>query len=76
LKEPFLVTGVADAAANEDGAEKGFGEDAASEVAGKFGGGEGVAVHFADFGEAGEVDLFADELGGAWPLCGGSRCGR
>src|SRR5258705_2301481 len=61
LEEPVLVAGVAYAAADEDGAEEGFGEDAACEVAGKFGSVEGVAVHFADFGEAGEVALFADE---------------
>src|SRR5882757_4239738 len=61
LEEPFLVAGVAYAAADEDGAEEGLGEDAAGEVAGKFGSVEGVAVHFADFGKAGEIDLFADE---------------
>src|SRR5882762_6416355 len=61
LEEPFLVAGVAYAAADQDGAEEGFGEDAAGEVAGKFRGVEGVAVHFADFGEAGEIDLFTDE---------------
>src|SRR5258705_11660651 len=63
LEEPFLVAGVAYAAADQDGAEEGFGEDAAGEVAGKFGSGEGGAVHFADFGKAGEIDLFADERG-------------
>src|SRR5580700_2806016 len=63
LEEPFLVAGIAYTAADENGAEEGFGEDATGEVAGKFGGGERVAVHFADFGEAGEVDLFADERG-------------
>src|SRR6202795_1189605 len=47
------MAGVADAAADQDGSEEGFGEHAA---------GEGVAVHFADFGKTCEVDLFADEL--------------
>src|SRR5258708_39331830 len=63
LEEPFLVAGVAYAAADQDGAEEGLGEDAAGEVAGKFRGVEGIAVHFADFGKAGEIDLFADERG-------------
>src|SRR5260221_28271 len=62
LEKPFLVAGVADAAAYEDRAEESFGEDAAGGVAGKLGSGEGIAVHFADFGKSGEVDLFADKL--------------
>src|ERR1700739_498220 len=63
LEEPFLVAGVADAAADQDRAKERFGENAAGGVAGKFGGREGIAVHLADFGKAGEIDLFADELG-------------
>src|ERR1700739_3257614 len=63
LEEPLLVAGVAHAAANQDGTEEGLCEDAAGEVPGKFRGGEGIAIHFADFGKAGDVDLFAYELG-------------
>src|SRR5258708_3628967 len=62
LEEPFLVAGVADAAADEDRAEESLGENAAGGVAGKLGSGEGIAVHFADFGKSGEIDLFADKL--------------
>jgi hypothetical protein len=55
------VAGVADAAAKQDGSEESFREYAAGEVTGKFWSAERVAVHFADFGKACEVDLFADE---------------
>src|SRR5258707_1848659 len=60
LEEPFLVAGVAYAAADEHGAEEGFGEDAACEVAGKFRGVEGVAVPFDDFGQARGIYMSAD----------------
>src|ERR1700739_411488 len=63
LEEPFLVAGVADAAADEDRAKERFGENAAGGVARKLGGGEGIAVYFANFGKASEVALFTDELG-------------
>ena len=62
LEKPFLVASVANAAADEDGTEKGLGQDATGRVTGKSRGGEGVAVHFADFGEARDIDLLADEL--------------
>src|ERR1700730_6849024 len=62
LEEPFLVAGVADAAAKQDGSEESFREHAAGEITGKSWSGEGVAVHFADFGKTGEIDLLADEI--------------
>ena len=62
LEEPFLVAAVADASANQDGTEKSLGQDATGRVTGKFRRREGVAVHFADFGETSDIDLLADEL--------------
>src|SRR5260221_7287724 len=62
VEKPFLVAGVADAAAYEDRDEESFGEAARGGVGGKVGSGEGIAVHFADSGKSGEVDLFADKL--------------
>jgi len=45
------------------GPKKVFGEDTAGGRRRKgLGAGEGIAVHFADLGEASEVDLFANEL--------------
>ena len=61
LEEPFLMPGVADAAAKEDGAEGGFGDESPDDIRGEPGDGKGIIVHFAKFTRTGEIDLFADE---------------
>jgi hypothetical protein len=63
LEEPFLVAGIADAAADEDGTERSFGDEAPDNVAGELGYGKGVAVHFAKLARTGEINLFADKRG-------------
>ena len=60
-KNHFLVAGVADAATNEDGTERGFGDESTDDIGGKLGDGKRIAVHFAEFTRAGEIDLFADK---------------
>jgi hypothetical protein len=59
LEEPFLVPGIADAAANEDGAQRGFRNESSDNICGEFGYGKGVAVHFAEFARTKKVDLLA-----------------
>ena len=60
LEEPFLVAGIADAAADEKWAEGGFGDHARLHV-----GWElrlrGKLVHLCEFVRADDIDLFAEE---------------
>ena len=61
LEEPFVVAGVANAAANEDRTEGCFADKSANDVGGELGHGIGVAIDFAKFTSAREIDLLADE---------------
>src|SRR5208282_1761506 len=61
LEEPFVVTGIANAAANEDRAEGGFTDESPDDVGGELGHGVGIAIDFAKFAPAREIDLLADE---------------
>ena len=60
LKEPFLVAGIADAAANEEWTEGGFGYHAGLHIVGEPGL-RGEPVHLGDFIGADDVDLLAEE---------------
>src|SRR5229473_2214217 len=60
LEEPFSVAGVADAAADEEGAERGFGQEAGGNIVGELGAG-GYAVHLSDFVSADGVDFFSEK---------------
>ena len=55
------MAGIADAAANEDGAEGGFGYESPDDIGGEPGHRKWITVHFAKFARTGEIDLFADE---------------
>jgi hypothetical protein len=61
LEKPFLVPGIADAPANEDRPQRGFGDESSDNIGGKFGNGKGIAIHFAELARAGEIDLFPDK---------------
>src|SRR5208283_573241 len=61
LEEPLVVTGIANAAANEDGAEGCFADESPDDVGGEPGYGVGIAIDFAKFAPAREIDLLADE---------------
>src|SRR6266852_5975754 len=57
LEKPFAAAGVADAAADEEGAKGRFRQKSRGNVIGKLGAG-GYAVHFSDLVGANGVDLF------------------
>src|SRR5208283_2062672 len=61
LEEPFVVTGIANAAANEDRAEGGFPDESPDDVGGEPRHRVGIAIDFAKFAPAREIDLLADE---------------
>src|SRR5579863_1693903 len=62
LKEPLLMAGVADAAADENRAEGGLRQQASGTIRGKLGhAGKRVTVHLGDFEIAGQIYLAAYE---------------
>src|SRR5208283_3540700 len=60
LEKPFVMAGVAEAAANQDRAKRGLGEKSQSAVTGEPRG-NGIAIHLADFAGAVDVHLLSDE---------------
>jgi hypothetical protein len=60
LEKPFVMAGVADAAANQDRSKRGLGEKSQSAVTGEARG-NGIVIHFADFAGTLDVHLFSDE---------------
>src|SRR5260370_13738920 len=58
LEEPFAMAGVADAAADEEGAERGFGQEACGNVIGEIAA-FGYAVHFSDLVGSDGINLLA-----------------
>src|SRR5260370_25973614 len=60
LEEPFAVTGVADAAADEEGAERGFGQEACGNVIGEVAAGS-PAIHFSDVVGSAAINLLAQK---------------
>src|SRR5271157_1120372 len=61
LEEPFVVTGIANAAANKDRAEGCFADESSDDVGGEPGHGIGIAIDFAELAPAREINLLADE---------------
>jgi len=61
LEEPFVVTGIANAAANEYRAEGCFPDESPDDVGGEPRHRVGIAIDFAKFAPAREIDLLADK---------------
>src|SRR4029077_10420777 len=62
LEEPFVMAGVADAAANQDRTKPGLGEKSQNTVTREARGG-GIVIHFANFAGGVDVHLFSHEGG-------------
>src|SRR6266851_2939472 len=60
LEEPFAMAGVADAAADKEGAQRRLGQEACGNIVGELAA-SGYTIHFSDFVGADGINLLAQE---------------